>query len=354
MRKSNWFIEAAQAAAVILMSSLVLTACGQNEPAATSEPAPPQLAPSANEAGGAVDADAVVVEVDGKTFTHGEMMSRVQQILRAQGGQVPPGMADQFAAAMSQRVIDGFIAQTVLAKEAERKEISVSPEEVEAQVQKLGDQLPPEVTLDTALEQMGITRPQLIEDITTGLAVEKLVDQQMTGTAPVSDEQVEAFYKASPDQFEQPETVSARHILLSVEPGAADEAKAEKRQQAEALRQQLVDGADFAELAREHSEGPSAPRGGDLGAFPRGQMVPAFEEAAFAQEVDAIGDVVETRFGYHIIQVQEHNQARTVPLEEVSEKIAGYLKSQEEQKVVEAYVQTLREKANITYGPAAP
>lgn len=102
--------------------------------------------------------------------------------------------------------------------------------------------------------------------------------------------------------------VRASHILLMYEGSArssATRSKEEARTEIEALSKKLAEGGDFEQLAAENSDCPSGMRGGDLGIFGRGQMVPAFEEAAFALEVGETSDIVETDFGYHLIQRTE-------------------------------------------------
>ena len=99
--------------------------------------------------------------------------------------------------------------------------------------------------------------------------------------------------------------VRASHILLMYagsERSSATRSKAEAKDQIEAIQAQLQQGGDFAELARQHSDCPSGKAGGDLGPFGRGQMVGAFEDAAFGLDVGATSGVVETPFGYHLIQ----------------------------------------------------
>lgn len=102
-----------------------------------------------------------------------------------------------------------------------------------------------------------------------------------------------------------PDTVRASHILLMYQGSSrstATRSKDEAASQIAALRQEIEDGADFGAVARSHSDCPSGTEGGDLGTFGRGQMVPEFEESAFGLEVGGLSDVVETAFGYHIIQ----------------------------------------------------
>ncbi len=101
------------------------------------------------------------------------------------------------------------------------------------------------------------------------------------------------------------DSVRASHILLMYQGSmrsTATRSKEEAAQQIEAIRGEIAGGGDFAELAKQHSDCPSGRSGGDLGSFCRGQMVPEFEQAAFALDTGATSDVVETPFGYHLIR----------------------------------------------------
>jgi len=155
---------------------------------------------------------------------------------------------------------------------------------------------------DPAVEQrVDYYRKQALRD----LYIEKLVAEEVT------DEAVRQRYEEETADMEPTEEVNARHILV------------ESEEEARTLIEELEGGADFAALAEEHSQDPgSAARGGSLGFFSRGQMVPAFEEAAFALEEGEITDApVQSQFGYHVIKVDE-KRTRSVPsFEEVSDRI---------------------------------
>jgi peptidyl-prolyl cis-trans isomerase D len=147
--------------------------------------------------------------------------------------------------------------------------------------------------------------------------------QKMRERVNVSDAEVERYYHNNIDQYSTPDQVRARHILLQTE-GKDD---AEVRAQAEKLLAEARGGADFAELARKHSEDAgSREQGGDLDFFGRGRMVPAFEEAAFTLEPGTIGDLVRTEYGYHILKVEERRPGTTRELAEVRDQIAEQLK----------------------------
>ena len=138
----------------------------------------------------------------------------------------------------------------------------------------------------------------------------------------ISDEEIEEYYNEYAEEFWEPEKVRARHILVRVDVGAKPEDKEQARKKAEGILAKVKAGEDFAELAKEFSEDKgSAKEGGDLGFFPRGQMVKPFEVAAFSLEPGAVSELVETNFGFHIIKVEEKSREGTKPLEEVKDGI---------------------------------
>ena len=174
-----------------------------------------------------------------------------------------------------------------------------------------------------------------------------MVQQDLGKKAKPSQKEISKFYDENKDKFITPENAHVRHILIAFAEGDDDKVKAEKKAKIENLRQQVVGGADFAEIARKNSDCPSKENGGDLGLIKRGQTVQLFEDAVFAQEINAVGPIVTTEYGYHIIQVLERNLEKTVALEEVKSKISSYLEDQKQTEAFNALFKKLRESAKI-------
>jgi peptidyl-prolyl cis-trans isomerase D len=148
------------------------------------------------------------------------------------------------------------------------------------------------------------------------------VEAMLSGQAP----RVREFYDQHPERYKQPERVRARHLLLRVPPGASDEQVAAVRTRAEAALARIQGGEDFAAVASELSEDPgSKAQGGDLGFFARGQMVPAFEEVAFALEPGKTSEIVKTDFGFHVIRVEERKAAEERSFDDAAREIAEEL-----------------------------
>jgi len=152
----------------------------------------------------------------------------------------------------------------------------------------------------------------------------------------ISENQLKTYYEDNTSRFETPEEVNASHILIKVDAGASDEDKAAAKLKLEDIRNKIIDGEDFAKLAKEHSDDPgSKTKGGNLGFFRRGMMVPPFENTAFSLNKSELSSIVETDFGYHIIKVIAKKEAKKSSFKEVRKEILSELKEAEAKKIAQ-------------------
>ncbi len=182
---------------------------------------------------------------------------------------------------------------------------------------------------------------------TRKLAYIALNQTDVPGGAPaVTNQQIEQYYQGHQKDYQVPEEVKVRHILIKVPAGADAKTDAAAKQKAEDLLKQIKGGADFAALAKANSDDPgSKEQGGELGMIQRGVTVPAFEKAAFALPVGKVSDVIKTQFGYHILEVEEKQTAHLKPLEEVKAQIVANLTRQQEAEQQAAFAQQLATEA---------
>ena len=316
-------------------------------PAAVAEtPAPAELAvpvvaeePALSEEQAAV----VVAKVNGASVTEGDIEKVVRMFKKQMGGRIPDDQMQSALPRIRERVIEELIMRRVMLEAVAKEGISLSDSEFEEVKNELAAELPPGTTLESYMADTGTTEAEMREQ----MAVRKMVLAKADAIAKPTDEEIKAFYDENKDSFTQGESVTASHILLKVDPADDEAAKTAKRERIEGLRKQLLEGADFAELAKANSDCPSSASGGDLGSFGRGQMVPEFEKAAFSQETGTVGDVVETQFGFHIIKVTERKEAKTLGFDEVKARISDMLYSRKQQEAVSNYVESLRTAADI-------
>jgi peptidyl-prolyl cis-trans isomerase C len=194
---------------------------------------------------------------------------------------------------------------------------------------------------------MNLSEATLKSQLEQNMAIERFVDNQFVQKVTVSDKDIKAYYDSHTDSFKKSEQVRASHILIKVDPQADKSKKAKAREKLEGIQQKVDKGEDFGALAKKHSEGPSASKGGDLGYFERGQMAKPFEEASFALKPGEVSDIVETRFGYHLIKVTDKKSETTIAYAEIKDKLGEYLKQERVQKEVSLYVENLEQKGKV-------
>ncbi len=284
--------------------------------------------------------------VNGTVITNTELdreLSRAKEQLIQMGRPV----SDDQLSEMKKRMLDNLIAYELLYQEGKKKGVKVTDAAVDEKLNELREQYPDDAEFKKMLSSSNLTEADLKSHMKRGIAVEQLVDREIVQKITVSDKEIRDYYDSNLARFKQPDQVKASHILITVDPKADEAEKAKARKQIETIQNKVKKGEDFEALAKEHSGCPSSTKGGDLGYFGQGQMVKPFEDAAFALEPGQVSDIVETRFGYHLIKVTDKKPAMTTPFEEVKERISEHLKQQQVRAKVLAFVEDLRGKAKV-------
>jgi len=284
--------------------------------------------------------------VNGSVITQEDFdreMSRVQRQLLSRGKH----LNDSQMPGIKKEVLESLINRELLYQETQKKGIKIDQSTISEQVTTMKKRFPSEAEFKTALTKANLSEVAIKNQIARGLAIEQLIGTYVTQKATVSDQEIKAFYEHHPGLFKQPEQVLASHIQIKVDPQADEVKRAEAQKKIKEIQQKLQNGEDFATLAKAFSEGPGKARGGDLGYVSRGRMGKSFDEAAFALKPKEVSDIVETKFGYHLIKVIEKRPETTTTFEEVKDKLGQYLKQQKAQKEVSIYIHELKEKAKV-------
>jgi peptidyl-prolyl cis-trans isomerase C len=325
------------------------TTAGHLYAAAETEAIEPAIAEPAiaEPAIAAPTADTIVLRVNGESVTLGEVQevaAMMRQQMQSRGQQVP----EQMQSMILQQAEENTIAQKLISGAVAASDIVVSDAEIEATLEQIKGSIPGGMTLEAALQGQGMTLEALKDNIKNDMAARQLLESHSGEIAEATEADAQAFYDSNTEQFAQPEGASASHILLSFEQGESDEDKAAKKAQLETIRADIIaETTTFEDAAKAHSGCPSGAKGGSLGEFGRGQMVPEFETAVFSQDVNSVGEVVETSFGYHIIKVTDRKDGGTTSFDEVKDQIIGYLNQNAQQDAQQAYIKTLRDSATI-------
>ncbi len=257
---------------------------------------------------------AVLATVNGGSITSDEVNRVLLEGTQGRFDSLPADKQNE----LRQRIIEGMVAQQLVFDDAKKAGILES-KEFKSEYQKLSERMK------------------------TQLAA-KVWEQQQFESIKVDAKEVKAYFDANADEFIDKEKVHARHILMKNSEDAEAIIKSLKGLSGEKLK------AEFIALAKSKSTGPSAAKGGDLGYFPRGQMVPSFNDAAFAMREGTVStEPVQSQFGYHIIYLEDKVAAKKMGFDEVKNFIEQRLKMDKFKAYMDKKMSALKSKAKITY-----
>lgn len=330
-------------------SSPAPTAAPAASPAPTATAAPAEsatAAPAGTEAAAPlIELKDPVAKVNGEEISKAQVEEAFKAAVEASGVKGAELTAEQKLNGFRQ-ILDELIMDKLVAKAAAAE--AVTDEEVIAEIAKLKKQFPTEEAFETQLKEAGQSPEKLNTALRTMLQQQRWMQSQIKDQDQIADADAKKFYDSNTDEFKNPETVKASHILFMVNKDDSEEVVKQKEAAAKKAAARAKKGEDFSKLAKQLSEEPGAKEsGGDLGFFAKDRMVPEFAEVAFSQKPGDISVPVRTQFGWHVIKVTEKKPAGTVPFEEVKDQITAYLKSTKQREAVQAVLKKLKDSAQI-------
>ena len=235
------------------------------------------------------------------------------------------------SAAAAKQTLNQMVQQALVDQYARDKKIDVSQDDINKREDEIRKRYPPG-QFDQMVKQQGLTEQDVQQILRSSLVLEKAVGPQVH----VSEADIKAYFDKNHAQFDKPEQVKARHILVA-DPNTAKQVLAK-----------LKSGGSWDQLAKQYSTDPSSKdKGGDLGYFGRGQMVPQFQDAAFNAKVGQIVGPVKSPFGYHIIQVTDKKPPQKATLASTHDQIKQQLTQQQLGQQEPLLINQLRQSANI-------
>jgi peptidyl-prolyl cis-trans isomerase C len=328
---------------ILLLAALIasIQLAGAAEPAKPAEAAKPQAKPT--DLFNDVVAQGKNVKITRSMLD--DALVNIRSGAATRGQMIP----EQQMKMLEAQVLNGMISMQILNGMATAEDKAAGADVAQKKMEILRKNVGSEENLTRQLKTTGMTidelTTKLTEDATAKAVLERVIKFDVT------DADVKKFYDENPDQFEQPEFVRAAHVLIgtqSKDGTEMDEAqKKEKRALAESVMKRAKAGEDFAKLAKEYSDDPGSKDKGGEYTFPRGQMMPAFEQAAFALQTNQVSDIVTTPYGYHIIKLYEKTPAKKVELATVAPDLKKFLKSRGIEKQIPAYMEKIEKDAGV-------
>jgi peptidyl-prolyl cis-trans isomerase C len=298
----------------------------------------------------------VVAEIGADEIT----LSDVDRIVQVWKKTNFPGSGDMTERELQVKALDNLIEQELLLQASRNANLHPTDEQVQRVIESLTARYPSPEDWRKSLELQGMNEEEFRENVYNDMAIRQYLSRTLSDSLQVpTAEDAQAYYDSHPELFQLGERLRARHILVQarevsegVTPDEQEAARVEREKaqgRIDSLYAVIEGGAEFEQVARDHSDCPSASRGGDLGEFGRGDMVTPFEEAAYALEPGQISRPVETKFGFHIIRLEEKLSARTLPYDDqLQERVLQQLQMERYNNAVRARVEELRSQASIT------
>jgi parvulin-like peptidyl-prolyl isomerase len=256
-------------------------------------------------------------------------------------------VTDQQLEELRPQLIENLINRELLYQQAQQKNMKIRSQWIDREIVALKQRFDDETQFRAYLDRMGMGDKQLRERIEKGLIVRRLMRRDILRQIKVSESEMQAFFRQHPEFFAREEQVRAKHILVAVKEGASTEVHEEAIAKIQAIQAQIEQGADFSVLALEFSDCPSKHRGGDVGYFSHDQMVRAFSDMAFNLQPGDISEIVVTRHGYHLIQLIDRRPPTQMAYKDAREKIERTLRRNKEQEKIEAYLTSIKRRADI-------
>jgi len=235
------------------------------------------------------------------------------------------------ASPMGKTVLQQLVQETLIDQYAKNNNISVTDAEIDARETQIKANFP-SGSWDEMLKARGLTEA----DVRSALREQLILDKALSKDVTITPKQIQDYFDKNRASFDKPEQVTARHILV---PNLA---------LANQVEADLKGGQNFADLAKKYSTDPgSKDKGGDLGSFRRGQMVPSFDKYAFSAPIGQISPPIKSPFGYHIIQVESRTPGQKATLASATPQITDTLRQQQEAPLIQPFLQGLQQKATI-------
>ena len=287
-----------------------------------------------------------VITVDGREIPPQAIEFELNRLVRFYSQHLPEDQVRAQLPILRRRAVEQAVGARLLTMEAMRLDIPVSETEIDDHVAVMRRQAGGAARFEELLKRQGVTMKEYREQVRLGRRTDKLVEKVTSSALDPTEAEIEAHFEAHRAEYRKGERVRAQHILVKPEDDS-EKAKAEALLKIEKIRQRIIEGADFGEEAKNHSDCPSGKEGGSLGWFSRGMMVPEFDRAAFELPVGEVSEPIETQFGWHLILNNDYEEAADADLDMVRDQIRDFLRHSRRGDLLAAHVDELWARSDI-------
>jgi len=245
------------------------------------------------------------------------------------------------------KALEDLINRELLYQESIKQKVSIDSDLVDKQFELIKKMYSDEKLFSDKLSFMHLSESEMKSQIEKNLSVRRFINDKITRGIFVSEEESRDFYKKNKKKFRQAEKIRASHILIKASPDLPEPEKTKARQKIETIRKRIGNGEKFAALAKKFSEGPAGAAGGELGYIEQKKMAKPFSDAAFSLNTGETSDIIETRLGFHLIQVLDKKPEKDSTYEEAQKEIDRLLAQKKLNENIKNCLEKLKQNARI-------
>ncbi len=286
-----------------------------------------------------------IARVNDTFLTEADLEEALNEIMPA--GRFHRGFSSEKRMSKRPQAFEKMIENELFYQEAVNRKLKIEEERIKKDREKAIKRVGGEKNYTATLKRAGLNDELFQAKLRKKYLVERIVTLEVTEKAEASEKEVRAHYEKNKEKYMRPEARRLTHLLISVKPSATADEKRLKKERAQDILDKIKAGEDMSMVAWDNSDGPYRVKGGDLGLVHRGRLEPSIEKEAFQLDVGQLSNIIETRYGYHIVRVEEIKAPEQLSLEKVSKKIKKELTEKNETQLRKALVEKLKTQARI-------
>ena len=289
----------------------------------------------------------VVARVNGNPIYEDQLASGVKKELKRFKKYGKESDSPDLVKRLQEKTVHKVIDTELIYQEGQKLTIKNLDEKIEQKLKKMKRRHQTAEQFEKYLKARNLSLKELRKSLKKRVYIDEYLKKQGISDPEIPEEDIKRFYDSNPKAYAREESIKVSHILIKIDENTDPEKKGKAFKKAEQIRKEILGGKDFAEMAKKHSECNSASGGGSLRTIKKGYMPAEFDQAAFALKEGKVSEVVETKFGFHIIKVFKKTPGGIAPYPEVRDFIRKFLQEDESKKKLAEHLAKLKEKAKI-------
>jgi peptidyl-prolyl cis-trans isomerase C len=262
-------------------------------------------------------------------------------------GRFHKGFSSEKRMSYRPQALERMIEKELFYQEAVKRKLTIDEALIEKEREKTIKRLGGKDNYTVALKRAGLSNEQYRSNLRRKHLIERIIDVEVKDKAKASDKDVKSYYEKNKKRYMRPEARKITHILIKVAPTATAEERKLKKARAQKVIDEIKAGKDMSVIAWDYSDGKYRVKGGDLGLVHRGRLDPDLEKEVFQLEPNQLSNIIETRYGYHVVRVEEIKASEQLDLKDVSKRINKELTEKKEKQLRKTLVEKLKTKAQI-------